>query len=107
MTSLSAKLRDAFHAGAHALRGVVSIHVFGSSLYQEAPGELDLLVVYDPEEIPPRRAAALREAVGQACAGRRRHAGRHRVADPNGREGNRLCPARAGNPRVRTTRVAS
>lgn len=68
MTSRSARIRDALGAAdPGALRGVVSVYVFGSSLHSDAPRDLDLLVVYDPARVPPSRAAALREIVAGIC----------------------------------------
>jgi predicted nucleotidyltransferase len=67
MTSCTQQLPEALNAVAPALRGVISVHVFGSELYDPEPKDLDLLVVYDATHTPPHRATALRTAVVGAC----------------------------------------
>lgn len=68
MTSCRHRIREALEAVAPALSGVISVHVFGSALHYEEPRDLDLLVVYNPFLIPPRRAGALQAVVAGACA---------------------------------------
>ena len=42
--------------------------LFGSALRESDPRDVDLLVVYDPQAMPPARAAGLRQIVVRACA---------------------------------------
>lgn len=69
MTSCVDRVPEAIDAVAPELKGVLSVHVFGSALHEAEPKDLDLLVVYDPVQIPPRRAAGrLRPIMAHACA---------------------------------------
>lgn len=61
-------LETAIQAAAPALTGVRQVFLFGSALDKPDPQDVDLLVVYDPSEIPPGEAAGLRSVLTQACA---------------------------------------
>ena len=45
------------------------VYLFGSALHRPDPQDVDLLVVYDPEVLPPALAGGLRDAVVRACLG--------------------------------------
>lgn len=68
MSSWVADVREALDEAGPTLDGVCSVHVFGSALNRPDPADLDLLVVYDPNRIPPRRATNLRRVIVSACA---------------------------------------
>lgn len=44
------------------------VFLFGSALRDPDPNDVDLLVVYDPGELPPAEAAGLRGVLVHACA---------------------------------------
>lgn len=49
------------------------VYLFGSALHRHDPQDVDLLVIYDPDVLPPAQAASLRHAMVQACIGATMH----------------------------------
>jgi predicted nucleotidyltransferase len=64
LTSLQRRIEVA----APALTGVRQVFLFGSALRDPDPHDVDLLVVYDPLELPPAEATGLRRVFVRACA---------------------------------------
>lgn len=69
MTSLVDDLQAAIEASAETVSGMQRVYVFGSALHRPDPQDVDLLVVYDPDVLPPARTGGLRDAMVQACIG--------------------------------------
>jgi predicted nucleotidyltransferase len=65
---LLTNLQRSIEAAAPALTGVQQVFLFGSSLAEPDPHDIDLLVVYDPVAMPPGEATGLRQTLVSACA---------------------------------------